>query len=94
MRFVLAWALMGWSFLAIHDAVVLADDPASSRDRINPDVAGNEEVERILRTFPGRGAVGDDSSPTPAAEAATQFELPEDLQIELVAAEPVVEQPL
>ncbi|MCA8990414.1 MAG: HEAT repeat domain-containing protein [Planctomycetaceae bacterium] len=94
MRFALAWALMGWSFLAIHDAVVLADDPASSRDRINPDVAGNEEVERILRTFPGRGAVGDDSSPTPAAEAVTQFELPEDLQIELVAAEPVVEQPL
>ena len=66
----------------------------SSRDRFKEDLAGNEDVERIIRTFEGRGEVGDESEPTPATEAVNQFELPEDLRIELVAAEPEVMQPL
>lgn len=82
----------------------LRGDDAESRSASQPDedprerrpqgVAGNDEVENIIQTFPGRGEVGDDSQPTAADVAVTQFEMAEGLQIDLVAAEPVVEQPL
>ena len=36
-----------------------------SRDRFRDDVAANAEVERVMRSFQGRGAVGDDSQPSP-----------------------------
>ncbi len=75
----------------------LADDgtpPRKSRDVLPENVAGNEEVERVLKTFPGRGEVGDDSDPTPAEEAVKLFEVADGLKIELVSAEPTVEQPL
>jgi putative heme-binding domain-containing protein len=82
-------------------AVLLAADPEPaavpeprSRDVFPEDVAGNDDVERIIHSFEGRGAVGDDSRPTSAEEAVTQFVTADDLQIELVAAEPAVEQPL
>jgi putative heme-binding domain-containing protein len=75
-------------------SVIEAQEGAPTRDRINPDVAGNAEVERILKTFPGRGQIGDDTPPTVPEIAVKLFELPDDLQIELVAAEPAVEQPL
>ncbi len=61
--------------------------PAKSRDIFPKNVAGNAEVERILKTFPGRGEVGDDSEPTPAEEAVKLFEVADGLKIELVAAE-------
>ncbi len=67
-----------------------ADAPrqaANSRDIFREDVAGNAEVERILKTFPGRGEVGDDSEPTPPEEAIKLFEVADGLKIELVAAE-------
>ncbi len=66
----------------------------STRDRIDESVAGNDDVARIMRTFDGKGEVGDDSQPTPADEAVTLFQLADGLRVELVAAEPVVEQPL
>jgi hypothetical protein len=65
-----------------------------SRDRIKEDLAGNEEVERILREFQGKGEVGDDSEPTPPEKAVELFELAEGLKIELVGSEPEVTQPL
>lgn len=71
-----------------------AQETKSDRDRYKEDLAGNPDVERIIKTFPGRGEVGDDSSPTPANEAVQQFRLAEGLKIELVAAEPAVRQPL
>jgi putative membrane-bound dehydrogenase-like protein len=73
-----------------------ADDPAppKTRDVFKKDLAGNEEVEKIIQTFGGRGAVGDDSQPTPAAEAVKEFVTTENLQMELVMAEPQVRQPL
>ena len=71
-----------------------ADDAPSSRDRFKEDLAGNEEVERIIKTFAGKGEVGDDSEPTPAEDAVQLFETADDLQIELVASEPAVEQPI
>ena len=42
----------------------------------------------------GRGVMADGSSPTPAVAALNQFEIREGLDLELMAAEPNVEQPL
>lgn len=56
--------------------------------------AGNEKVAEIMRTFGGRGVMADGSSPTPAVAALNQFEIREGLDLELMAAEPNVEQPL
>jgi putative membrane-bound dehydrogenase-like protein len=73
-----------------------ADEPAppKTRDVFKKDLAGNEEVEKIIQTFGGRGAVGDDSEPTPATEAVKEFATTENLQVDLVMAEPQVRQPL
>lgn len=70
------------------------DQDSSSRDRFKKDLAGNADVERVIKSFQGKGVTGDDSEPTPAAEAVKLFRLPEDLKIELVAEEPQVMQPL
>lgn len=59
-----------------------------------PEIAGSEQAAEVIRTFEGRGALADGSTPTPAAEALTRFRLREGMAIELVAAEPDVEQPL
>ena len=47
-----------------------------------------------MRTYPGRGVLADDSQPTPAAEAVTQFKMRDGFEIQLVASEPDVAQPL
>jgi putative heme-binding domain-containing protein len=70
-------------------------DPASSRtETAELSRAGNEQVAEIMRTFGGRGVMADDSPPTPAAEAVRQFQVREGFAIDLVAAEPVVSQPV
>ena len=56
--------------------------------------AGNAEVEKYIKDYAGKGAIGDDSKPTPPAESMKLFQLPDDLAIDLMAAEPTVEQPL
>ena len=77
-----------------------ADEPAKvppatpTREVFKKDLAGNAEVEKIIQTFGGRGAVGDDSPPTPAAEAVKLFQTTEGLTVELVMDEPRVRQPL
>ena len=58
------------------------------------DIAGNEAVKKIMETRPGRGVMRDDTPPTPAAEAVKKFKLRSDVAIDLMASEPVVEQPL
>jgi putative membrane-bound dehydrogenase-like protein len=100
LRSVLAGLLLGSVGLLVSAA--MADDPPESaipqkvknRDVLPENVAGNAEVERIMKSFEGRGAVGDDSDPTPAAEAVKLFETAEGLTMDLIAAEPAVEQPL
>jgi hypothetical protein len=57
-------------------------------------VAGNEEVARYMNAFEGRGALSDNSLPTPALQALAAFELPEDLTMDLVLSEPLIHQPL
>ena len=57
-------------------------------------LAGNEEVARIMREFSGRGDLGDGSPPLTPAESLATMQVPNDLQIELIASEPDVAQPL
>ncbi len=57
-------------------------------------LAGNEKVAELIETFAGRGTLADGSSPTAAEEAVRHFQVHEDFEIELVAAEPMVRQPL
>ncbi len=56
--------------------------------------AANEKVAEIMKTFGGRGVMSDGSDPTPAAEAVKQFNMREGLEMQLVANEPAVSQPL
>ena len=56
--------------------------------------AGNEKVAEIMRTFGGRGVMADDSLPTAAEEAVHQFRMRDGFEMDLVAAEPTVAQPL
>lgn len=56
--------------------------------------AGTAEVRRIFETFKGRGELADGTEPTPAEAAVARLETPEDLRVELIAAEPEIRQPL
>lgn len=56
--------------------------------------AGNEEVKKIMETFAGRGVQRDDTPPSSPEEALKKFKMREGLAIDLMAAEPDVEQPL
>ncbi|QDT06090.1 Cytochrome c [Rubripirellula lacrimiformis] len=64
-----------------------AQQPDTSR-------AANDKVAEIIQTFAGRGVMADGSQPTPADVAVTKFRVVDGLQMELVAAEPDVSQPL
>ncbi len=58
------------------------------------EIAGNEEVKAYMAAFKGMGIMSD-SSNLPSPEATLQsFEVPEDLEIELLLAEPQVNQPV
>jgi putative heme-binding domain-containing protein len=57
-------------------------------------VAGTEQVEKVIETFAGRGTLADDTPPTAPEEAVKRFEVRPDLAVDLMAAEPAVEQPL
>lgn len=57
-------------------------------------VAGNDAVADIIATYEGRGALADGSEPTPPEEALKQFRVRSGFEIELVASEPVIGQPL
>jgi putative heme-binding domain-containing protein len=56
--------------------------------------AGNEAVKKIMETRPGRGVMRDDTPPTSPQEAVKLFKTRSDVAIDLMAHEPVVEQPL
>ncbi|QDT13839.1 DUF7133 domain-containing protein [Planctomycetes bacterium K23_9] len=56
--------------------------------------AGNEKVAEIMKTYGGRGVMADESDPTAASQAVSEFDVREGLEIELVASEPHVSQPL
>ena len=66
---------------------MLAQDPDLSR-------AGNEKVAEIMKTFGGRGVMADDSEPTAPDQAVEVFQVREGFEIQNVAHEPDVTQPL
>ena len=66
----------------------------TGRDRYKEGLAASEEVARRIRAFEGKGVVGDTSLPTPAAKALEGFTIRDDLEMDLVAAEPTIRQPL
>lgn len=75
-----------WSTM-IGAVLALAEEPAPSR-------AGNAEVEKVIREFQGKGQIGDGTQPLDPVEAMKHFELDDGLQLDLVAAEPTIMQPL
>lgn len=56
--------------------------------------AANEEVAAFVESFEGRGDLTDDSQPTPPEQVLASFHFPEDLELDLLAAEPLVQQPV
>ena len=76
-------------FLLLGSSALAADS------NVKPDdVAGNEAVKKIMETRAGRGVMRDDTPPTPPEEALKKFKTRSDVVIDLMASEPVVEQPL
>jgi len=56
--------------------------------------AGNVQVEQVMKSFKGRGVMADDTPASKSAEALTKFTTRPDLAIDLMAAEPLVAQPI
>jgi len=85
--------MRGLGFLT---ASSLLGEVAIAQETAPPDteVAGNEQVAEIMRTYEGRGTLADDTPPTPAEEAVKQFRVRDGFEIELMASEPEVTQPL
>jgi len=81
---------------AIHWALNRPESakPANVRDRYKSDLAGNEQVEKMIRSFAGKGAVGDNSQPSTPDDSMKAFQVADDLEIKLLASEPEVRQPL
>lgn len=54
----------------------------------------NEAVAAYVRSFEGRGDQADDSQPVPPDKVLGTFTYPDDLRLELLAAEPLITQPV
>jgi len=67
--------------------------PCALADEVPPQ-AGNDEVARIMREFPGRGDLGDGTEPRSPEDTLAVLDLPDDLAVDLVASEPLIAQPL
>lgn len=82
-------ALVSAAVLVTCSAIALSQEPEPDLSR-----AANRQVAEIMKTFPGRGVMSDGSAPTPAEEAVKLFKMRDGLEIQLVASEPIVSQPL
>ena len=67
---------------------------SKERNKFDMKISGNDKVSKIIKTFPGRGEVGDHSTPTPPDKTVEQFQVHDDFEIEIVASEPTIRQPL
>lgn len=86
----LRWIVFGL-FAAFCCRISAQDSTAGDA---SPAVAGNEDVAEFMKAFAPRGVMSDGSQLTPATEAVQQFQLRDGMQIELVASEPTISQPL
>lgn len=80
--------------LRVSFVLLVLSVPSFAQNVKPDDVAGNEAVKKIMETRPGRGVMRDDTPPTPPQEAVKKFKHRSDVAIDLMAHEPVVEQPL
>ncbi|MDG2224198.1 MAG: c-type cytochrome [Rubripirellula sp.] len=72
-----------------------ADAPSAGQEpELDLNRAGNEQVAEIMRTFGGRGVMADQSPPTPAEIAVKEFAVRPGFDVQLVAKEPTITQPL
>ena len=69
-------------------------DAGESRDKFKEGFAANADVERVMKGFAGKGEVGDDSLPTPPTEALKLFQVQDGFEMQLLAHEPTVAQPI
>lgn len=79
--------------LALSCAYALASLPLQSAEP-STGQAGTPEARKVMETFKGRGVQRDDSKPLAPADALKSFKLRDGLTVDLVAAEPLVAQPL
>jgi putative heme-binding domain-containing protein len=89
-----AIALAGLALFFLTSSARCDEPKSKPRDRYKEGLGANEEVERMIRSFAGKGEVGDDSLPTPPDEAVKRFKTHAGFEIQLLAAEPMVRQPL
>ena len=69
-------------------------DASENRDKFKEGLTANADVERVMKGFAGKGEVGDDSLPTPPEEALKLFQVQEGFEMQLLAHEPTVAQPI
>lgn len=69
--------------------------PSSENQSVGiEDIAANESVAAYMKSFEGRGDQTDDSQPISPDSVLRHFQFPDDLKLELLAAEPLVNQPV
>ncbi len=78
-------------FLFSNHSVLAQQGDDGKRDGEN---AGSDRVADVMKNYKGRGVLADGSSPTPVNEALKLFKMREGFEIEKVAAEPDIGQPL
>ena len=83
-----------WSILLLTIFLLSACQNSSSESTSVLDLAANEDVANYIQQFEGRGDQADDSQPTAPEAALKQFQYPPDLALDLLAAEPLIHQPV
>lgn len=79
---------------ANQEPPAIADAGGESRDKLKDNLAGNDDVARVMKAFKGKGEVGDDSVPTSPEDALKMFQVQDGFEMQLLAHEPTVAQPL
>ena len=76
--------------------VLCLASPGAAQDMSKLDLsrAGNDKVAEIMKNYGGRGVMADSSKPTPAEIAVREFKMRDGFEMQLVANEPDVSQPL
>ncbi|MFT5468911.1 MAG: putative heme-binding domain-containing protein [Verrucomicrobiales bacterium] len=82
------------SSIPIFALALLTAGAAAQNKDADTTVAGNDQVADIIKNYEGRGTLADDTPPTPPKEAVKKFQVRDGFEIELMAAEPDVSQPL
>ncbi|MCB1232841.1 MAG: c-type cytochrome [Verrucomicrobiae bacterium] len=83
-----------WLFVACSLASAQENQSGEVQPGADLTKAGNDQVADIIKNYEGRGTLADDTPPTPPKEAVKRFRMREGFEIELMASEPEIGQPL